>query len=67
MRRRTIAPALVYRITVHVGRDGVTLSKDGHWGGIWFVDSAAATMAARDDAANRPHAIESKTIRRVVA
>lgn len=67
MRRRRIAPALVYRITIHVGRDGVTLSKDGHWGGLWHVDEAAARGAIRDDAEAAPYRVETKTIPRAAA
>lgn len=68
MKRRRIHPEpLVYRITSRAGVDGVTLAKDGHWGGLWFVDTVAATGAAKDDAKGRPHRIEVKAMARTLA
>lgn len=39
-----------YTITTHEGRDGVTLSRLGHWGGLPHPTDASATAAATSDA-----------------
>lgn len=50
----------LYVITTFPDREGVTLSKSGHWGGMPFPDVDAAHKAAVEDARFAP-GIEVKT------
>jgi hypothetical protein len=53
----------LYLITTHPEREGVNLSKPGHWGGRPFPSAEAAQAAALEDA-NGKAEVRTETVRR---